>query len=261
MMRVAITLFVTALVCADGFAQDRRGQGQARRAKQEKPVDWNARYEKLLEDNADIRAKVESGGATKEQVIAWMKGQKKEAGWGGKKNAKKKGDSKPVDWNANYEQFLRDNAGVKAKVDSGAITKEQVIAGMQARQKESRKDNDLEAAYRMWLQRDAKLRKAIEDGNISKEDLMAKLEHMVRAGKLPWDDKKGVDKKRIRRDRNARRAALRKKLVEFVKAGKLSKKDLAMLLETAFPNDREEKNRARRDEPQRRDVDRDRRRR
>lgn len=38
-----------------------------------KDVDWDAAYAKLLKNNPDIRKKVESGGATKQQVIAWMK--------------------------------------------------------------------------------------------------------------------------------------------------------------------------------------------
>ena len=36
-------------------------------------VDWDIAYAKLLEKSPEIREKVESGGATKEDVIAWMK--------------------------------------------------------------------------------------------------------------------------------------------------------------------------------------------
>ena len=35
--------------------------------------DWDKAYEQLLKNSPALRQKVESGGATKEQVIAWMK--------------------------------------------------------------------------------------------------------------------------------------------------------------------------------------------
>ncbi len=302
MMRVAITLVVTALVCVSGFAQERRGQERAGRAKQEKAVDWNARYEKLLEEDADIRAKVESGGATREQIIAWMKAQAKGRKKGAKKDdvgtrleillkknpmllkaledgeitrkeliAKLKGAEwdrdddwrgargrrgpKTVDWNAKYKQFLKENPRVEAKVDSGAITKEQVIVGMKAREKETRKESDLDAEYRKWLEKDPGLRKAVEVGKISKEDLMEKLQFMVLAGKRPWKDDDEEEQRR-----RGDRPALEKKLAEFVKAGKVTREVAAILLETAFPKPRGWE-RARRDDRRRREVDRDRRRR
>ena len=36
-------------------------------------VDWDRKYKSLLKERPDIRKKVETGGATKEDVIAWMK--------------------------------------------------------------------------------------------------------------------------------------------------------------------------------------------
>ena len=49
---------------------------------QEKKTDWDAAYEKLLKTRPEIARKVESGGATREEVIAWMKsgGDKKTKG-------------------------------------------------------------------------------------------------------------------------------------------------------------------------------------
>jgi len=44
--------------------------------------DWEKAYQQLLKTNAALREKVESGGATKEQVIAWMK--QRETGTNGK---------------------------------------------------------------------------------------------------------------------------------------------------------------------------------
>lgn len=57
---------------------------------EEKTVDWNAAYEALLKKDAGLRAKIDSGAATKEDVIAWMKSQQK-AGGQSKKKGKGKG--------------------------------------------------------------------------------------------------------------------------------------------------------------------------
>jgi len=38
-----------------------------------------------------------------------------------------------IDWNAKYEQFLKDNPKIKAKVDSGEWTKEQVMTLIKGR--------------------------------------------------------------------------------------------------------------------------------
>ena len=43
-------------------------------------IDWEESYAQLLKKNAGVRAKVASGGATKEQVIAWMKEQPRSKG-------------------------------------------------------------------------------------------------------------------------------------------------------------------------------------
>ncbi len=51
--------------------------GLGRAAESKADDKWNQAYEKLLKARPEIAAKVESGNATKEDVIAWMKGQKK----------------------------------------------------------------------------------------------------------------------------------------------------------------------------------------
>lgn len=194
MMRVAIAVVVSALVCASSLAQERAAKQQKQNASQKKVVDWDAKY----------------------------------------------------------QQFLKDNPGVKSKVDSGAITKQQVLAGLKARQKETDKGEDLEAKYQIWLERNAKLRKAVADGQLSKKDLMEKLAAMIQKGELPWE--RGKNKKQralaknaknaknvrrgekwLRRERKLNRLALQEQLGEFVKIGKLTKKDAEVLLNTAFP--------------------------
>ena len=65
---------------------------QDKGGKARKPVDWDAAYEKLLASNPDIRKKVEDGGATKEEVIAFLK--QKFGGTNGK-GRRNKGRVKP----------------------------------------------------------------------------------------------------------------------------------------------------------------------
>ena len=54
-------------------AKDRNETPRTVAGKKQSEVDWDAAYEKLLKTNAAVRNKVESGGATKKQVIAWLK--------------------------------------------------------------------------------------------------------------------------------------------------------------------------------------------
>ena len=56
-------------------------------------IDWNLEYEKLLRANPAVKAKVDNGGATKEQVIAWLKAKRGGLRQKGKDGAKQ--DAKP----------------------------------------------------------------------------------------------------------------------------------------------------------------------
>jgi len=47
-------------------------------------VDWDKAYEQLLKTNPAVKAKVDNGGATKEQVIQWLKQKRGKAGARGK---------------------------------------------------------------------------------------------------------------------------------------------------------------------------------
>ena len=61
-----------------------------------KQIDWDAAYEALLKKDPAVRAKIDSGDATKEQVIAWMKSQQNAGGKGKKKgNGKGKQGARP----------------------------------------------------------------------------------------------------------------------------------------------------------------------
>ena len=61
-MKPLIVGWVSVLIASHGFAEDAKPEAT-----------WTKKYEQLLKARPEIRKKVESGGATKEQVIAWMK--------------------------------------------------------------------------------------------------------------------------------------------------------------------------------------------
>ena len=76
-------------------------------------VDWEAAYQKLLKNRPEIRQKVESGGASKEDIITWMKQKSQKQGTAEKQE--------PV----NLEALGR---RLKEAVKSGKLTKEEAIA-------------------------------------------------------------------------------------------------------------------------------------
>ncbi len=88
-------------------------------------ADWEAAYKKLM-SNPEARAEIEAKGATKEQVIAWLKGKTAKEAYADRPGAAKA--EKDVDWDAAYEKLLKERPDVARKVANGGATKEQVIA-------------------------------------------------------------------------------------------------------------------------------------
>ena len=77
-------------------------------------VDWEAAYQKLLESDPTVREKVESGNATKDQIIAWMKQVKgKGTQPGKKKESVKQG-----------EDLSKLKLRLQTLVESGKLTQE-----------------------------------------------------------------------------------------------------------------------------------------
>ncbi len=64
---------------------------------QSKEIDWDAAYEALLKKDPGVKAKVDGGQATKEDVIAWMKSQRMQNGQGrvGRKEVGGKAGARP----------------------------------------------------------------------------------------------------------------------------------------------------------------------
>ena len=63
MARFIVSLILIAWLSSTSFADDSRSEAEK----------WDKKYQQLLKDRPDIREKVESGDAAKEDVIAWMK--------------------------------------------------------------------------------------------------------------------------------------------------------------------------------------------
>ena len=88
---------------------------------------------------------------------------------------------KPVDWDAEYEAFLKANPKVHEQVAAGKVTKDQVLAGIKARSKEvePEKDPELEgilARFEALRPGSAKvLRQSLAEGRTTKEELLARL--------------------------------------------------------------------------------------
>lgn len=81
-----ILFLLLAVSCENTIAQDKS------------KVDWDAAYERLVESDEAVRKKIDSGQATKEDVINWLKNQKGEATkqLGKKKAAANKGKAKDL---------------------------------------------------------------------------------------------------------------------------------------------------------------------
>ena len=162
-MKPLAILFTIILTSAPLLSDDDK-KTTAKPTQAKRQTDWDALYEQLLKKDPEIRKKVENGDATKQQVIAWMKTQgsaSRKKNTSEKTNlpafraklaelvksgkltraeaaklyqtlADKQTKSSPkgtsnVDWDQIYEKLLKTNPEIKAKVDSGNATKQQII--------------------------------------------------------------------------------------------------------------------------------------
>lgn len=149
---------------ADG---DRGGEAPAPEAKRPS-------REEYAKAAAEIEAAVAAGNITAEQ------GREKLAELR-RSMAKRRAAPKRVDWDAEYEAFLKANSKVREQVAAGKITKDQVLAGLKARAKEAEpeKDTELEgilARFEAMRPGSAEsLRQSLAEGRITKEALLARL--------------------------------------------------------------------------------------
>lgn len=98
MTRFTLAFFLLAQVITTGFADDSPSDTKQ----------WEKKYDQLLKDRPEIRKKVESGGATKEQVIAWLKrgGDRKKSSGGKRYDGAKVEVKDPADFRKSKENVI-----------------------------------------------------------------------------------------------------------------------------------------------------------
>ena len=116
LQRICFGMMLVVLSCANLLAQGKKNS------------DWDAAYKKLM-SNPEARAEIEAKGASREEVIAWLK-EKSSKGDNAYAKEKMSDTKKDVDWDAAYEKLLKDRPDIARKVANGGATKEQVIAYM-----------------------------------------------------------------------------------------------------------------------------------
>ena len=148
---------------------------------------------------------------------------------------------KRVDWEAEYQKFLKENPGVKRAIENGRIAKEKVLAEIKdraaekAREAASEEEQILEREFQQLIKERPELAKDIKAGEIKKEAVMQRLRigRQRRRGPARGDQERPA----ARRGRvvGAPQVALRSKLGELVRAGKLTRAEAGELYQIAFP--------------------------
>ncbi len=179
-------------------------------------VDWEAAYQKLLESDPTVREKVESGNATKDQIIAWMKQVKgKGTQPGQKKESVKQG-----------EDLSKLKLRLQTLVESGKLTQEdadKLLATMKGDGSKTQKPTaevgkDWDSAYEKLLKDNPVIREKVESGDATKAQVIEFLK-----GKMGAADTKGA-----KPGANGTKTAGRKRGSNFyaLVIGKLKSKDI-----------------------------------
>ena len=179
-------------------------------------VDWEAAYQKLLESDPTVREKVESGNATKDQIISWMKQVKgKGTQPGQKKESLKQG-----------EDLSKLKLRLQTLVESGKLTQEdadKLLATMKGDGSKTQKPTaevgkDWDSAYEKLLKDNPVIREKVESGDATKAQVIEFLK-----GKMGAADTKGA-----KPGANGTKTAGRKRGSNFyaLVIGKLKSKDI-----------------------------------
>lgn len=148
------------LPCVNIFAQD-------------KPiVDWDAEYQKLLKAAPDVRKKIESGQATKEDVIRWLQKTRGEQ--------TKVDNKKPAAKDGEKRDLSAFNKKLSELVKSGKLSKEDAatLAATMSQEKAAQEDHkeqetvDWEAEYEKLLKSNPAIRNKIEQSGATKEQVI-----------------------------------------------------------------------------------------
>ena len=155
-------------------------------------VDWEAAYQKLLESDPTVREKVESGNATKDQIISWMKQVKGKGTQPGKKKESVKQGKESV---KQGEDLSKLKSRLQTLVESGKLTQDdadKLLATMKGNSSKTQKPTaevgkDWDAAYEKLLKDNPVIREKVESGDATKAQVIEFLK-----GKMGSADSKGA---------------------------------------------------------------------
>ena len=159
-----------------------RGAGEGRGGEDPAPEAKPLSREEYARIAAEIEAAVAAGKLTAEQGRETLVELRRSMG-------RRREAPKKVDWDAEYEAFLKANPKVREQVAAGKVTKDQVLAGIKARAKEAEpeKDPELEgilARFEAMRPGSAEmLRQSLAEGRITKEALLARLRGIGERGR------------------------------------------------------------------------------
>ena len=162
-----------------------RAAEKAAQAEREENRSLEAEFQQLLVDRPEVKERLESGEISKDQIMQRLR-------IGRQRRKVNPAPRAAVDWEAEYQKFLKDNPGVKKAVEAGKIAKTKVIAEIkeraaeqvrQAEREEERRRNTrrlqteraLEAEFQQLLKNRPELKERLESGEISKDRIMQRL--------------------------------------------------------------------------------------
>ena len=103
-----------------------------------------------------------------------------------------------TDWNARYQALIKSDPSVLSKVDSGQVTKQEIIDWLKSMEKgggwkaEKSQKTDWDAAYESFLNSNPEVRSKLASGETSKTEIIEylKVESGKKSGKEKWDGEK-----------------------------------------------------------------------
>lgn len=167
------SLFLTlllALSCGNTFAQDKS------------KADWDAAYERLLESDEGVRKKIDSGQATKEDVINWLKNQKGDAAkqLGKKESAANAGKAKDFSAFKNkLDELVK--AGKLSREDAAKLAATMETTGATKGEVKKEDQVDWDAAYEK-LMADPAARQKIDKAGWTKGQVIEFLQKTANKG-------------------------------------------------------------------------------
>ena len=265
MTRFTVVVGCTLLWCATGLAQHREERERAnqerpkrkaapqkaqqnqrrneraravepsRRTSSPEPFDWEAEYQKFLKENPGVKKAVEAGKIAKQKVIAEIKDRAAE-----KARQAELEENRSLE--AEFQQLLKDRPEVKQRLESGDISKDQIMQRLRIG-RQRRRDPAAAAGRaaggrrggRGWSR--LKENDSDGDGKISKDEAPENIKRLF--DRMDKNKDGFIEESEVGGRRGggvgAPQLALRTKLGELIAAGKLTRAEAGELYQIAFP--------------------------